>query len=76
VVTLYGTGFGDGAIGPIAVNIGGQAAALLSVSPVDEIPGAMRLLVRVPFNAATGDAAVEVLAGAESAQSGPTIVIQ
>jgi uncharacterized protein (TIGR03437 family) len=76
IVALYGTGIGDGVTAPISVNIGGQAATLLSASPVAEMPGVVRLQVRVPFNAPIGDAAVEILAGFEGAQTGPTLAVQ
>jgi len=74
VLTLYGTGIGDGSLAPIAVNIGGEAAALLSVAPVADMPGVTMLKVRVPRFSGTGSKPVELLAGTETA--GATIVVQ
>jgi uncharacterized protein (TIGR03437 family) len=74
VLTLYGTGIGDGSLAPIAVNIGGEAAALLSVAPVADMPGVTMLKVRVPRFSGTGSQRIELLAGTEAAEA--TVVVQ
>jgi uncharacterized protein (TIGR03437 family) len=74
VITLYGTGIGDGSLAPISVNIGGEAATLVSVEPVPDMPGVTRLKMRVPRFSGIGSQPVELLAGTETAQS--TVVVQ
>jgi uncharacterized protein (TIGR03437 family) len=74
VLTLYGTGIGDGSLAPISVNVGGEAAALVSVEQVPDMPGATRVKVRVPRFSGTGSESVELMAGTETVQS--TVVVQ
>ncbi len=77
VVTVYGTGFGaldvpdqNGVVGflaPVSVLMGGEAAQLLSAARAPDMPGVVRVRVRVPWNIPAGSATdVQVQTGLET----------
>jgi uncharacterized protein (TIGR03437 family) len=73
VVTVYGTGFGSldvpddtGAVNflaPVSVLVGGEAAQLVTAERSDEMPGVVRVRVRIPWNIPSGALDVQVQAG-------------
>jgi uncharacterized protein (TIGR03437 family) len=87
VLTLYGTGFGglDDAdqygvrnfTAPVSVMVAGEPAEVLSAGPATDMPGVVRLRVRVPASAPSGNAVdLSVMSGLEKAQAVRTIAVQ